>query len=99
MEKEIEIIYKLIAELRKENLTLKGQILEVIQLNENLLESLDDLRANPEKEFLTSKEVCEYLGISDRSRCRYQYKGIITPEKIGGKLLYRKSELTKALKS
>lgn len=50
-------------------------------------------------EFMSGNEVDEYLKISAVTRHKYAKKGILIKHRIGGRVLYRRDEVEKALKS
>lgn len=43
--------------------------------------------------FLTSEEVCELLKLSSRTQQEYRSNGILAYYKIGGKILYKQSDI------
>lgn len=49
-------------------------------------------------EYLSGKEVDKYLRISSPTRIKWAKEGILTKYQIGGKVLYKKIEVEKALK-
>lgn len=49
------------------------------------------------KEYLTGKEVDAFLKISAVTRHKYAKNGILTKHKIGGRVLYRREDVEKAL--
>lgn len=85
-----EIIAQL-SEVRNELSDLRNQNIELKELLLNIKEQT----ATVDDELLTPKEVCAYLGINLSTRWRYEKDGKIKSERIGGKILYRKSELIK----
>lgn len=65
------------------------------------------LRENPprssaraaKKDFLSSAEVQEELGISKATLARWRCRGLIPFSKIGNKLIYERSEIEKAVRT
>lgn len=51
------------------------------------------LEAKKTVEFLTSKEVMVWLKISRQTLHRWKEKGILTAYNVGGKILFKKSEI------
>jgi len=50
------------------------------------------------EELLTRKEVCRLLKISAVTCWSYGKKGVLTPLKIGNRVLYRRSDVSASLK-
>jgi len=51
------------------------------------------------KDFLSSAEVQEELGISKATLARWRSRGLIPFSKIGNKLIYKRSEIEKAVRT
>lgn len=54
---------------------------------------------NPKDKLLTKAEAADYLRVTQRTINRYKEKGLITARRVGGKLLFKESELMNSVKS
>ena len=98
MQNPFEEIVSELKTVRQENADLKTLLLRMQKQSDEVKALI--LAQNPkDDEFLTPKQVCDYLGIALITRWRYEKDGKIKAERIGGKLLYRKSELENCLKN
>jgi excisionase family DNA binding protein len=52
-----------------------------------------------QEEYLTGKQVDSLLNISSPTRHKYVKDGLLNKHKIGGRVLFKRSEVLKALKS
>lgn len=48
---------------------------------------------------LSAKEVCQYLSINNSTLWRWGKAGIVHPVRIGGKVRYKKSEISKLIET
>ncbi len=64
-----------------------------------LLEKLEHYTSAPSSEWLDSGEVCRFLKISSRTLSNYCDKLLLTGYRLGGKLLFRRSEIEEKLNS
>lgn len=64
-----------------------------------LLEKLEHYTSAPSSEWLDSGEVCRFLKISSRTLSNYCNKLLLTGYRLGGKLLFRRSEIEEKLNS
>lgn len=98
MKNPFEEIISELKTVRQENADLKALLIGAQKKSDEVkalilaLKPIDD-------ELLTPKEVCAYLGINLSTRWRYEKDGKIKSERIGGKILYRKSDLENCLKN
>lgn len=59
----------------------------------------EELKRKSEKQFISFKEVCEWLNISPSTLNSWKSKNMIPYMKIGKKLLFNKQEISEALKN
>lgn len=78
MENPFEEIFRELTAIRKENAELRQLIFAMRPKDEELM---------------TPKQAREFLGIGETSRWRYEKEGKIKSQRIGGKILYKKSDL------
>ncbi|MCC8173007.1 MAG: helix-turn-helix domain-containing protein [Odoribacter sp.] len=79
-----------------------GQVVSFFQSLERTLDGIENLTKNYRptlggERFLTDKEVSEKLKLSRRSLQDYRNEGRIPYIKLGGKILYRSSDVDKLL--
>lgn len=75
------------------------------QLKHSILKGVDERLQNLEKHFqpkepeayLTRKEVCELLKVDLSTLHNWKHKGKLNPVAIGGRVLYKRSDIDKAL--
>ena len=65
--------------------------------NEKQASDIDSLRANP-PQILNRTELCAWLTLSDRTVRNYEARGLLPVVRIGGRRLYRRDAIMKALK-
>lgn len=68
------------------------ELTAIRQENAELRQIIFAMRPKDE-EFMTPKQTCTFLGIGATSRWRYEKEGKIKSQRIGGKILYKKSDL------
>ncbi len=71
---------------------------ELIELIKMLLQKPIGGSPVPEREYLTADEAGRYLKVCRASLWRYSKMGILKPRKIGGKILFIRSDIDKFLK-
>ncbi|MBW7942168.1 MAG: helix-turn-helix domain-containing protein, partial [Candidatus Kuenenia stuttgartiensis] len=75
-----------------QNLQLLSEILHKVSKIEKIAKKLDT-QSNLNKDFLTIKEACAYLGISRGTLNNYVIGGKLTKLSLGGRVAFAASEL------
>lgn len=62
-------------------------------------DSIDEMQdaSKYKEEYLTAKDVCQLLKISERTLMKMRTNGIIVPAKLGGRYRYNKRQLMESL--
>jgi len=76
----------------------KNQLIELIAQSISQAKAEINQPNEAEKNFLTSKEVQEFLNIKHSTMHRYINEGKLKPKRLGRKLLFDKSEIIETVK-
>lgn len=73
----------------------------VSKVTENVINAVKDDKNREQQtqpEYLTGKQVNELLSIANTTRHKYVREGLLIKHRIGGKVLYKRSEVLDALR-
>lgn len=95
-------IEKLIESGVNVNVTLTPtELVEVIDyvVKKVKMEMEEEIRSKQTETYMTTKEVCDFLSISEVTIYRWEKRGYLTPLYIGGKKRYPRTEIEKRFTS
>lgn len=84
--------------LKESSPEINDILLAIREINENVEIATKNYKSTlKDEQFLNKKQVCNLLHICSRSLQNYRDRGILPFYKIGGKLLYKMSDVQKLL--
>lgn len=77
--------------------TIRSVVKSELQAQAEAIASTNPAPTNEAPEYLTRAQACEMLFITQTTLTTWKRKNILTPVKIGGRTLYRRSDILKAM--